>query len=222
MSIKIQLILLIAVITSCESTVEDHEEIINRQHKTEQVKISYTKFNPSKVEGIELDGFDIEDAFTIDSSIIIVAYSDGDLETSKMPENWGDGLIMMKNDSILFQSKAVGDPYQYEPNFFRNPINGKVIIICHLGNEESYGGEAFLFENGTIEFMGDIEMECPYETEYNTGLIDIIRVSEKENSIYFDFEADSLIKLTNDNWDYVKNDSIRYVFKDHTFTLVGL
>jgi hypothetical protein len=116
----------------------------------------------------------------------------------------------------------VGDPYQFEPFFYHNTTNDKVIIICQLGNEENYGGEAFLLENGSIEFIGEINIESPYETADNTGLIEIIRVSETENAIYFNFESDSLIDLTNSEWRRVKNDGIHYVFKEHQFTLIGL
>jgi hypothetical protein len=241
-SIILQGFIFMALIASCKNEVNHQEAIIEqepladtKQNKslsdsvqieplsdTLGIKINYTTFNPKSAENININGFDIEHAYSLDSIVILTAYSDGDLATSSAPVNWGDRLILMKNDSIYFQSKPVGDPYQYEPFFYRNPSNNKVVIICQLGNEENYGGEAFLYENGTIEFMGQIKVESPYETPNNTNLIEITRVSEIENSIYFEFEADSLIDLTNDDWFRVKNDGIKYLYNDHTFTLIGL
>lgn len=214
----------VALISACDSSSKGNHTAINERDTSDDRKkeISYVKFDPDQLQRIELDGFDINEAFQIDSCKIIIAYSDGDLETSSTPTDWGDRLILMQGDSIHFQSKPVGDPYQYEPFFYRNPTNNKVIIICQLGNEENYGGEAFILENDSIEFIGEINIENPKETPDNQGLIEMIRISEIENAIYFNFDSDTLIDLTNDDWNRVKNDSIHYVYKEHHFTLIGL
>ena len=184
------------------------------------VDIHYRQFEPSKLEGYALEGFDVEVAYNIDLSTIVVAYSDGDLENSSSPTNWGDRLLLIKGDSIHFQSKPVGDPYQYEPNFFRNTINNKVVVICQLGNEDHYGGEAFILDGGEIEFMGEIEMESPFDTAENNSLIDIVRISEKGNSIYFKFTSDSLVFVGNDDWLHFTNDSVQY--KNQELKLIGM
>ena len=218
------LFIILAILTSCESHIKETQSTSNEQidSKNPKEKTTYVKFDPAQLEGIKLDDFEIDDAYIIDSNIIVLAYSDGDLESSENPSNWGDRLILMKGDSILFQSKPVGDPYQYEPFFYRNSTNDRVVIICQLGNEENYGGEAFLLESGSIEFMGEINFENPNETPDNTGLIEMIQISEVENAIYFHFDSDTLIDLTNDDWNRVKNDGIQYVYKEHHFTLRGL
>ncbi len=225
MKIGLSLLLLtVALITACESSSKDIRATINEQDSSGDPKkeISYLKFDPDQLEGMELDGFDINETYQIDSFKIIIAFSEGDMVISENPSDWGDGLTLMKGDSILFQSKRVGDPYLYEPFFYHNTTNSKVIIICQLGNEENYGGEAFLLENGSIEFIGKINIENPKETIDNSGLIEMIRISEFENAIYFNFDSDTLIDLTNDDWNRVKNDSIYYVYKEHNFALRGL
>lgn len=70
--------------------------------------------------------------------------------------------------------------------------------------------------------MGEITVENPHETSNNRGLIEIIRISEMEKAIYFNFDSDTLIDLRDDEWSRVKNDSIYYVFQQHNFTLMGL
>ncbi|MFT6501016.1 MAG: hypothetical protein ACJASQ_001126 [Crocinitomicaceae bacterium] len=224
MNIKVSLVLVVAIIASYSSYQKNNISSSNRVNTDDSLHLAfdYIKFEPNRIEGFKLNEYQVDDVYELDSFFVFTAYSDGDLESSSAPTNWGDRLILMKGDSIHFQSKPVGDPYQFEPFFYHNTTNDKVIIICQLGNEENYGGEAFLLENGSIEFIGEINIESPYETADNTGLIEIIRVSETENAIYFNFESDSLIDLTNSEWRRVKNDGIHYVFKEHQFTLIGL
>lgn len=220
--------IIIALTSSCSTVVEKNIETKKTLEKIEQpldsvpVEINYERFLPEQKKGVNIPSYDIDSIYDFDSLQVLIAYSDGDLETSEEPTNWGDRLMLMKGDSILFESKPVGDPYQYEPFFYRNSENNKVIIICQLGNDDNYGGEAFLFEDGSIEFMGEILLESPYETEYNTGLIEIIRISELDNTIFFNFEADTLVDVRTNDWLTIKNESIHYIFQDHSLTLQGL
>lgn len=219
------LLLAVALVTSYATS--DPKKNLSSNNEDDKVdaqpsKVEYVRFEPPQLADYELRGYDIQDAFVLDSLIVLEAYSDGDLESSETPTNWGDRLLVMKNDYIFFESTPVGDPYQYQPFFYRNNTNSKIVIICQLGNEFNYGGEAFLLDNGKMEFMGQIKIESPYETPDNTNLIEIIRISEIEDILYFHFEADSLIDLTNDDWNTVKNDNVHYVFKEHTFVLRGL
>lgn len=215
---------LLIIIASCQSSITESIAPLDQNSDTSSnfSAINYVKFTPSLIKGIKLDGYDIEDAYQLDSSVVFTAYTNGDLETSSTPTNWGDRLIMMRNGEIQFESKPVGDPYLYEPNFYRNPTNHKVIIICQLGNEESYGGEAFILENGVVKFMGNIEIETPYDTAEINELVDIVQVSEHDHSIYFEFDSDSLIYLPGNEWIHVKNENIHYKYSGDSLELIGL
>ena len=186
------------------------------------VDIHYSQFEPNLVEGFSVEGFEIDNAYKINGSIVAAAYSDGDLVTSSSPTNWGDRLVLIKGDTIHFQSKPVGDPYQYEPHFFGNTINKKVVVICQLGNEDHYGGEAFMLDDGEVEFIGAIEIESPFDTAENNCLIDIVRISEKDNSIYFKFTSDSLVFVGNDDWLHFTNDSVHYQYQNQVLKLIGM
>ena len=190
--------------------------------KVETSKTDFLQFEPKHVEGITLEGYEIDIAYEVDSFLIFSAYSDGDLTTSDTPVNWGDRLVQMKDGSILFQSKPVGDPYEYTPNFYRNSENGKVIIVCQLGNEDHYGGEAFLLEKGNIHFIGNIEIENPFDLPNNNSLIDILKITEKDRSIYFEFNSDTLLYLGNEEWEEVINDGIYYKYSNSRLKLIGL
>lgn len=183
---------------------------------------TYVKLIPEQVQDVVLEGFDIDIAYQVDSSLIFSAYTDGDLTTSDSPVNWGDRLVQMKKGKVIFQSKPVGDPYEYTPSFFQNPNNGKIVIICQLGNEDHYGGEVFILENGDIHFIGMIEVENPYDLPNNNSLIDIIQITEYNSSIYFEFNSDTLTYLGNNDWKEVINDGVYYKYANDKFELIGL
>lgn len=224
MKTKISFFFLVITFASCQNLITDG--IVppegHLKDNNQSTEVRYSKFIPPLAQDFKLEGYDIEDAYSIDSNIILTAYTNGDLETSSTPTNWGDRLIMMRNGEIQFESKPVGDPYLYEPNFYRNPINHKVIIICQLGNEESYGGEAFILENGVVKFMGNIEIETPYDTAEINELVDIVQVSERVHSIYFEFDSDSLIYLPGNEWIHVRNNNVHYKYSEDSLILFGL
>ena len=225
MKTRIRLLLsILVIIISCQSSNEITTSVSNELNDSNNPpeEIVYFQFNPIQLEEIELNGFDIDGSYEIDSILIVIAYSQGDLETSETPSNWGDRLILLKGDSIKFQSIPVGDPYRYEVNFYQNIKNDKIVIVCQLGNEENYGGEAFILEGEEIKFMGNLEIESPYDRPENNCLIDIIQITEKDNSIYFKFETDSLIYLGNNESRHIINNSIHYKYEDQTFRLIGL
>lgn len=188
----------------------------------QSLEVEYIKFNPTTIQGVKLDGYDVEDAYKLDSNIIFTAYTNGDLETSSAPVNWGDRLIMMRNGEKQFESKPVGDPYLYEPYFYRNPINGKVIVICQLGNEDKYGGEAFILDEGVLTFMGYIDIETPFDLPENNQLTDIVHVLERDQSIYFEFDSDSLIYLPGTEWIQIRNNNIHYKYSGDSLILFGI
>lgn len=218
------LFILLSVVAGCSISNELNVSHLNVETTIDTVhlEITYVQYVPHKIEGLKLKGYDVQDVYELDSIIVLTAYSDGNLGIASNPNDWGDRLMLMRGDSILFQSKPVGDPYQFEPFFYRNDMNNRVIIVCQLGNEENYGGEAYLLENGSFEFIGEINLENPNETANNTGLIEILIISENKHAIFFRFDSESLIDLTKNEWQEVKNNNIHYVYKDNKFTLKGL
>lgn len=186
---KITLVLFLAVLISCANAKNDlPQHQLENSHNIGD-SIAYSEFKPKSLTDFQLNSYDVSQAFQLDSMVILSAYSDGDLETSENPENWGDRLIALKNKSVIFESKGVGDVYLYEPNFYRNEINNKTIIICQLGYEYYFGGDVFLLENGKVTFLGTIDIDG---TDTEISMTDIVQVSETNNSLNFHFNSDSL------------------------------
>jgi hypothetical protein len=215
------LIVSLIVFGSCESSQRVYLETAASPtiESAETLLIEYAEFKPESIAKFELDGFDVDSAYKIDSLFIFAAYVEGDLNLSDEPTNWGDRLVVFCNNKIKFQSKPVGDVYLYGPHFYKNQVNSTVIIICQLGYEYYFGGEAFLIEKGKIQYLGLIEIES---ADSETSLTDIVTINEVADEIFFKFKSDSLNYKPGGQDLIIKNDNIHYTFKNGVFDLKGL
>ena len=178
--------------------------------------INYLEFNPNTLSNFKLVGYDIEKAYKLGSKIIVTGY-----DKKKNPdanEDWGDQLLLLNTkNEILFKSKGVGDVYLFEPHFYKNETNDKIIIVCQLAYEYFFGGEAFLYENGQVEYIGNIDIEGKYE---QTNLIDILQLNERNNEIFFTFNSDSITYKPSNDAVILKNTTIRYEYKNKILKLI--
>ena len=106
--------------------------------------------------------------------------------------------------------------YLFEPHFYKNKINSKIIIVCQLAYEYFFGGEVFLYENGKIDYVGNIDIDGNDE---ETSLIDILKVNEKNDRLVFTFDSDSVTYKPANDAILLKNNNIRYEYKDKKMTL---
>ncbi len=176
---------------------------------------TYFEFKIDTLANFKLVGFDVSDAYQIDINKIVVGYDkkvNPDLE-----RDWGDKLLLLNTkDEIIFTSRGVGDVYLFEPHFYKNIINSKIIIVCQLAYEYFFGGEVFLYENGKIDYVGNIDIDGNDE---ETSLIDILKVNEKNDRLVFTFDSDSVTYKPANDAILLKNNNIRYEYKDKKMTL---
>ena len=176
---------------------------------------TYFEFKIDTLANFKLVGFDVSDAYQIDRNKIVVGYDkkvNPDLE-----RDWGDKLLLLNTkDEIIFTSRGVGDVYLFEPHFYKNKINSKIIIVCQLAYEYFFGGEVFLYENGKIDYVGNIDIDGNDE---ETSLIDILKVNEKNDRLVFTFDSDSVTYKPANEAILLKNNNIRYEYKDKKMTL---
>ena len=176
---------------------------------------TYFEFKIDTLANFKLVGFDVSDAYQIDRNKIVVGYDkkvNPDLE-----RDWGDKLLLLNTkDEIIFTSRGVGDVYLFEPHFYKNKINSKIIIVCQLAYEYFFGGEVFLYENGKIDYVGNIDIDGNDE---ETSLIDILKVNEKNDRLVFTFDSDSVTYKPANEAILLKNKNIRYEYKDKKMTL---
>lgn len=219
---KIIAIIISLTIFSCTGTSKKTEEKKSIPVKTENkpakhlLDISYMEFKPDSLTNFKLVGFDVDHAYQLGLNKIVAGY-DQKVEQGD-GKNWGDKLLLLNNkDEILFKSKGMGDVYLFEPHFYRNTVNNKIIIVCQLAFEYFFGGEAFLYENGKVEYLGNIDVEGKFE---ETNLTDILKVNENNNGLVFTFESDSINYKPGNEDIILKNNNIRYEYKDKKLKLI--
>lgn len=222
---RIIYILLFLILISCNNTSNKVEEklenpIVSVESEQKDDKhpenINYLESNPNTLSDFKLVGYDIEKAYKLGSKIIVTGY---DKKTNPdANEDWGDQLLLLNTkNEILFKSKGVGDVYLFEPHFYKNETNDKIIIVCQLAYEYFFGGEAFLYENGQVEYIGNIDIEGKYE---QTNLIDILQLNERNNEIFFTFNSDSITYKPSNDAVILKNTTIRYEYKNKILKLI--
>lgn len=211
---KATLFILLFIVASCANKKQITQFDSPKKAPT-QANIDFTEFKPELVSGIEIDSFQIDEIYSLDSVFIFPAYGEGDLESSSHPNNWGDRLVFFKNGMIEFQSKPVGDVYLFEPHFYKNQVNNTIIIICQLGFEYFSGGQAFSYKNDEIKYIGDIEIAS---TNEEFGLAQIVKIHEDGENIYFNFKADSLIFQPGHKDEIIEN-NIQYIFNGNSLRL---
>lgn len=224
MKIKIITFIVFLTLFSCvetskkvETVVEEQSISIEGDSKSDNYSedITYFEFKIDTLTNFKLVGFDVSDAYQIDSNKIVVGYDQKVTPDSK--KDWGDKLLLLNNkNEILFTSKGVGDVYLFEPHFYKNKINSKIIIVCQLAYEYFFGGEVFLYENGKIEYVGNIDIDGNDE---ETRLIDILKVNEKNDRLVFSFKSDSITYKPANEAIILKNNNIRYEYSDKKMKL---
>ncbi|MCG9791870.1 hypothetical protein [Flavobacterium algicola] len=222
---KVMGLILIIILYSCKDSskkVEAFEdkanvpvEIEHQPAKRPQL-INYSEFRLENISNFKLQGFDISEAFQLGSNKIVVGYDQ--TVNPDYDKDWGDKLLLLNaKDEILFKSKGVGDVFLFSPHFYKNTKNDKIIIVCQLGYEYYFGGEVFLYENGKIEYAGNIDIDG---NDQETSLVNILKVNEKENRLIFTFDSDSITYKPGNEAILLKNNNIRYEYKDKKLKLI--
>lgn len=178
--------------------------------------ISFFEFKPDTLTNFKLIGFDVTDAYQIGLNKIIIGYDQ--TVNPDYDKDWGDKLLLLNNkDEVLFKSKGVGDVYLFEPHFYKNGTNNKIVIVCQLAYEYFFGGEVFLYENEKIDYVGNIDIDGKYE---ETSLIDILKVNENNDGLVFTFNSDSVTYKPANEAIILKNNNIRYEYKGKKMKLI--
>ncbi|MBB6370270.1 hypothetical protein [Chryseobacterium shigense] len=184
--------------------------------KTETVKdVVYTEFKPESIPNLKIEGFDVEEAFSVEGNSIVAGHYqsvDGKITLPDTEENWGKRLLMLNSkNQIIYQSKGSGEAYIYQPYFYKNNLNGNIIIVCQQAFEYFFGGDAFVLEKGKIKYLGNLDIE-PKNDEKK--LTDILKIKESDNKITFTFETDSLVLKPGSEDIVIRNNNVKYVY-DH-------
>lgn len=222
---KIITLLLISIVFSCQESPKNVDEIPkekpvsieNTYNSSQNPKNStYFEFKLDTLSNFKLADYEISDAYQIGANKIVTGYDRK--ANPDRDKNWGDKLLLLNNkNEIVFKSNGFGDVYLFQPHFYKNNTNEKIIIVCQLAYEYYFGGETFLYENGAIEYVGNIDVEGKYE---ETNLIDILEINEKNDKLIFTFNSDSIIYKPDNEDIMLKNNAIRYEYKNKEMKLI--
>lgn len=186
-------------------------------------EITYYEFDPEALKGVKIKGFEVQNAYATDDYKIVSGYYEpvnGQITWPDTDKDWGDRLLVLDNrNEIVYKSPGAGDAYLYEPHFYKNDYNDKIIVICQLAFEYYFGGDVFELEKGKVKFIGNLNIEV-YDPDMEEFLADKVIIREKSQDLFFSFDADSLIlDPGGEKEKVIKNDSIRYVFDHQTSKL---
>lgn len=218
------LVLLVGVIYSCrensgESTKPAQHVKKDSENRQQITEAQFIKFDPDSISDVKIKGFHSDYTYKIGENYLAVGYYrpvDGKIVAPDTEDNWGDRLLFLDaKKNIRFTSKGVGDVYLYQPHFYKS--NDRIIVICQLAYEYFFGGDAYLIENNTIQFLGNIDIETIREDK---TLIDILKIKSIDSTIVFSFDADSLLLRPGSEDLPVKNTNIRYEFDDQSLKLI--
>ncbi|MCB0402229.1 MAG: hypothetical protein KDD41_09115 [Flavobacteriales bacterium] len=182
----------------------------------------YEQFFPAKIsEDIQLDGYRIIDAYELDSDFKILI-GRPEIETS---ENEGLRIIVLKDDAISFIGDKQGESYIYRPTFYKESNN--VIIICELGTEYSWGFDAYLFTNSTLNKIGFFNLGAAInKIDHPESAIPLLRIRALKKDIFFDFPPtliyetydaetiDLIYKPGQKESEIIPLDSINYIYNE--------
>lgn len=222
----LRLIFLVPIITSsCSVTFEQRGNQDTQISDKQSEKIEYYEFQPYTVPIPVLNGIDLEYAYQIGSNKIVTGYygstDNGELSKQDSESDWGHRLFLLSDrEEVLYKSVGVGDVYLFEPHFYKNGKNNKVVIICQLAFEYFFGGEVFLLENGKVQYIGNLNVESFNKANEDECLTDIVLVNEGNNQLSFKFNSDSLIINPGSIDEEINfNDDLQYVFENQEFRL---
>ncbi|WP_131797230.1 hypothetical protein [Chryseobacterium kwangjuense] len=180
----------------------------------------YTEFKPEPIQGLKIKGFNVNAAFTINGNTVAAgSYEsvDGNITLPDTEKDWGKRLLLLNNkNEIIYKSPGTGETYLYEPHFYRNSQNGNIIIVCQLAYEYFFGGDAFLLENGTVKYLGNLDIETNNEEK---SITDVLKIKESKDGITFTFDADSLVLKPGNEDKVIKNNQVKYVYDGSSLKL---
>lgn len=206
------LIILIRINASCAAQ-QNSIEPIHGESVTDV--IPYQEVILEEIENFKIVGVEVFRAFRIGNQKIAAGvYSAAENESwyrDESENDWGDRLFLLNNkDEVLHRTKGVGDLYRFEPHFYKNDSNNRVVIICQLAFEYCFGGEIYVWENGALFHLGNLNVESGDEEQC---LVDVVQVQEENGQFKFTFESDKLIIDPGGDTYEIVNDGVEYVLE---------
>ena len=198
----------------------------NTYIETEANTSLYFKFHPKKLENLQIDRLELPRIHQLKDFKIATGYYkpvDRQAVAPHTGKDWGYRLLMLNaSNKIVYTSQGFGDLYTFEPHFYKSDASNKIIIICQLGYEYPFGGEAFILDNNKITYIGTLDIEG-YDPEQmgSMYMTEIVEIREGNSSIHFSFKADKLVLKPGSEDEVIINNNVQYVYKNNELSLLS-
>lgn len=181
--------------TSTEKSEEDSSIHISYSDNT----IEYKKETLKKLdaESIIIDSLFIQIAYEVSSERWIIIGNSVDEDPT------GLKLLLVDptdNYSLIYRSKGAYESFTFLPRFFTSEDKSDpMIILCALGQMDSWGQNLFLMKGDTINEIAYMDVALKPETdgvseEYTLKNISpFTKIEKQKDGIYFSFDADSMM-----------------------------
>lgn len=218
-------VFLVGVLAACESGKIDKVKVAPKVDSeiVETIDtIAFFKFTPDSSTYRSNPTMMVDNAYQLDTLTVVAGYDPimdcGQFITEDTINGWGDRLYVLNaNEEVLFKGKGVGDYYLFEPHFYKNNTNDKIVIVCQLGFEYFDGGEVYLLENGITRHLGNINV-CG--TDMETNLIDILEIEESRGDLIFSFSEDSVLyDPGGEDFEFVSSKGLNYRYQNGRFKM---
>lgn len=189
-------------------------ENVNIDVKISDSEIDYLEFKPDSISNVKIKGFEVISSYSYDQTKFVTGYYnpvDGKTVAPDTEKDNGQRLLVLNNkNEIIFKGQGGGDTYLYQPHFYKNKSDNKILIVCQLAFEYFFGGEVFLLENNSVKYVGNIDLE-PFDME--TSMTEVLKIYEKKNAIHFKFDSDSLLLKPGNEDIKIKNNDTEYIYE---------
>ncbi|SEP75162.1 hypothetical protein SAMN04488097_0532 [Epilithonimonas lactis] len=177
--------------------------------------IDYHEFKADSIKNIDVSGFETFTTHQLNQFKIVTGYYnpvDGKIVPPDSENNNGRRLLVLDSQNkILFKSIGFGDIYLFEPHFFKNDHNDKIIIVFQIAYEYFMGAEAFLIDGNSIKYIGNMDIES---NQMELPMTNVLKIKEADRKINFTFETDSLLLQPGSKDIFIRNNGTKYVYEN--------
>ena len=146
------------------------------------------RFHPNQFkENIEVPRFTIHETYKLTETNFVL------IGEPKEPEGYNIGLRIMlltreaDRFKVRYLSYGTGESRVYRPAFYRG--NNKVVVVCEMAAEYSWGLDAYLLENNQMKKLGNLNIAAQYDTEdHPESAIPFLHIAESEEALHFRFK----------------------------------
>ena len=206
------------------NNVNRNQSVVGDINKRGLLEDEFKEFEPVEIPPFQFRNFRFIQSCQLNGYILAVGCYESSEElkiaSGDTKTDYGFRLMQFRKDGTLIkQFPGSLDSFSYSPYFFVSPDSTQYILLCHRGFEYDFGADIYYIRQEKISYLGELDIEPGYFNEfgendcrYRRGVIDIVRIQQKDRKIEFSFRADTLLISPGAKDSVVYNNNIRYSF----------